>query len=744
MTRLLATTCLAAALLTAVATSGARAAHNAFEQVSLGATGGNATQPAQFMGASADGTRVIMRTEEPLAASDTDSGFDLYERAGGVTTHLSIGPSGGNSPGVIPSVGAISPDGKRVIFEMPENLVPEDTDECDPVEPVANPCNDVYESFGGNTTLISTGPNGNGEFGAQFAGASEDATRVYFTTAEPLAAADTDSELDVYQRSGSTTSLISTGPAGGNGSFTARFRGTAADGSRVFFSTSEQITADDSDNSPDVYERVGSSTNLISTGPAGGNSGADASFEAASRNGARAFFSTTEQLTAGDTDTALDVYERAFGSTTLVSTGPAGGNGSADANFKVVSETGTRMLFESSEQLVASDTDSARDVYERSGGTTTLVSTGAAGGNANNDAMFQDASSDGTRFVFSTTESLVASDTDSMVDLYERTGSTTTLLSTAPGSGNGAFEVFFSAMSDDGKRVFFETLEPLVSDTDSMLDVYERANGATTRLSTGTGGGNGNFIAVFLGASDDGSRVFFNTAEVLAGTDGDTATDLYVARTTDTYVRPKGAGSVSASLVLAYRPCTAPNRVHGPPGLGGAASNPSCAPPVQASDHLTLGTFDANQQPVQSTGRVIYNVVPGDPSTPADEADVQLHLDMNDVRRQGSFADYGGELTVSVDARITDRQNGSAPVDPATVEEIPFSFVANCAATPDPGIGGTCAVDTTADAVVPGVIKETLRSAWELGAVKVYDGGADGVAGTTGNTLFAVQGIFVP
>ena len=99
---------------------------------------------------------------------------------------------------------------------------------------------------------------------------------------------------------------------------------------------------------------------------------------------------------------------------------------------------------------------------------------------------------------------------------------------------------------------------------------------------------------------------------------------------------------------------------------------------------------------------------------------------------------------MSVDARITDRQNGSAPVDPATVEEIPFSFVANCAATPDTGTGGTCAADTTANAVVPGAIKETLRSSWELGAVKVYDGGADGAAGTPGNTLFAVQGIFVP
>jgi hypothetical protein len=34
---------------------------------------------------------------------------------------------------------------------------------------------------------------------------------------------------------------------------------------------------------------------------------------------------------------------------------------------------------------------------------------------------------------------------------------------------------------------------------------------------------------------------------------------------------------------------------------------------------------------------------------------------------------------------------------------------------------------------------------WGLGQVKVYDGGADGDADTTGdNTLFEVQGLFAP
>ena len=37
-----------------------------------------------------------------------------------------------------------------------------------------------------------------------------------------------------------------------------------------------------------------------------------------------------------------------------------------------------------------------------------------------------------------------------------------------------------------------------------------------------------------------------------------------------------------------------------------------------------------------------------------------------------------------------------------------------------------------------------MRSIWQLGQVQVFDGGADGQASTTPNTLFATQGVFVP
>jgi hypothetical protein len=72
------------------------------------------------------------------------------------------------------------------------------------------------------------------------------------------------------------------------------------------------------------------------------------------------------------------------------------------------------------------------------------------------------------------------------------------------------------------------------------------------------------------------------------------------------------------------------------------------------------------------------------------------------------------------------------------VQDTSFPVTVPCSA-------GTCSVATTANAVVPGALVAGQRAIWQLGQVKVYDGGADGVASTTGdNTLFMVEGIFVP
>jgi Acetyl xylan esterase (AXE1) len=205
------------------------------------------------------------------------------------------------------------------------------------------------------------------------------------------------------------------------------------------------------------------------------------------------------------------------------------------------------------------------------------------------------------------------------------------------------------------------------------------------------------------------------------------------------YPRPKAASPVRLSLVPAYQQCTTGDRMHGPP-----LAFPSCSSPDQVSSHLTVGTPDANGQPANSAGSVRLATVAGNPTTPADEADVKIEVTLGDVRQKPGLGDYTGELSQETILRITDRANGDPPNEAGTMIDVPLPVTVPCTATPDTTRGSNCATSTTMDALVPGAVQEGKRAIWALEQVQVFDGGSDGVAATADNSLFAVQGIFVP
>ena len=204
------------------------------------------------------------------------------------------------------------------------------------------------------------------------------------------------------------------------------------------------------------------------------------------------------------------------------------------------------------------------------------------------------------------------------------------------------------------------------------------------------------------------------------------------------YARPKGASPLRVPLVPAFQQCTAPDYTHGPP-----LAFPSCSSPDQASPNLTVGTPDANGQTANSIGAVRLATVPGVASTPEDEADVKVEVSISDVRETAGLGDYTGEVNQVTTLRITDRANGSGN-ESGTVQDAPLAVTVPCTATAETTRGSTCSISTSMDALVPGAVPEGKRSIWALGQVQVFDGGPDGVAATEGNSLFAVQGVFVP
>jgi hypothetical protein len=415
-----------------------------------------------------------------------------------------------------------SADGQHVFFTTEEKMVPEDTDTAV----------DVYDRFGNATTLISAGAingNTNGQT-AFFEANSEDGSRVLFRTFEPLVVGDTDDDIDLYQRTGGVTTQLSAGAINGNGDFDVSFGGSNPAANAVFFETGEPLVAADTDSSTDVYQRTGSTTTLVSAGAINGNGAFNAFFRGVSDLGTRVFFTTSEPLVSADTDSSSDVYQRFASTTTLISAGAINGNGAFSANFQAASSDGTRVLFSSSEPLLSADTDTRLDVYQRSGSTTTLISAGAINGNGFFDALFRGASVDASRVFFTTAEPLVSVDTDASVDIYERSIGTTTRISGDPTGDNGAFDALFEGASDDGTIVLFTTREPMnTGDTDEAVDVYGHLeDGSVDGISAEHTAPDGTFDVTFGGNSPDGSQVYFTTQEALPGsTDEDESSDVY-------------------------------------------------------------------------------------------------------------------------------------------------------------------------------------------------------------------------
>jgi hypothetical protein len=263
--------------------------------------------------------------------------------------------------------------------------------------------------------------------------------------------------------------------------------------------------------------------------------------------------------------------------------------------------------------------------------------------------------------------------------------------------------------------------------TCDLGDLAEQANATVTITVTPQATGTITNQATVDSAQDDD-----NAAD-------NTDTEQTVVSGPTGYPRPKGASPLRASLVPTYTQCTSPNRFHGPP-----LASPSCAPPIQRSQYLTVGTPDANGKASNSVGFVRLTVQPGDPLTTDDEADAGIQLSITDVRRSTDLSDYSGEVELSSVLRVTDRYNGTSGTEAGTVVDFPFPVTIPCSTTADPAIGGTCAITTSYEAVVPGAVPEGKRSVWQVGELQVSDGGADGDVQTLPNTLFARQGVFVP
>jgi hypothetical protein len=512
---------------------------------------------ARYEGSSADGSIAFFSTAEaPALLGDTDLKTDVYMRSFDplpgiedfVTRKVSTGPTGSNSAFDAFYAGA-SADGRRVFFSTREQLVAGDSDHAA----------DLYvRDTVANTTALVSAPDesceeescGNAELNASFVqrGIAADGSWAFFITGEALSAEDGDEVADVYRRDVLTeeTTLVSAGDpscagegCGDGPAAVLSFDDASADGNRVTFHSEEKLNAVDSDGvQPDIYQRdvEAGTTALVSvagTCPAGSCVPA---YGGSSPDGAHVIFETSDRIGAADEDGSQDVYDWSGGTPALVSIGPAGDNGAEPATFPGVvsgfpgiSADGSRVFFETDEGFGA-DGDGVGDVYERAGGVTTLISQRDPScgpgtcGNSGFPVSFRWISPDdpSSPVVIGTQESLNPVDSDKANDVYSRAVGATTLLSTGPAGGNAEKNASFAGASHDGSHVFFLTAEPLLAlDEDTSSDIYDGSGGSADLVSIGPVGGNGPFSSGLAGVSEEGSHAFFTTDERLTADDED-------------------------------------------------------------------------------------------------------------------------------------------------------------------------------------------------------------------------------
>lgn len=480
--------------------------------------------------------------------SDQDGGYgdlffqpvlDYYRVGNGAPTLMSTGPDQKSGPsGVIQnqfdsSSAATTPDLSALLFTSVDPLLPADGDSAEDVylrradglhllsRSTSGAPDDSGVPVGTALTVYEVHPEGI-EFSNGIYPLSADAGTAVFKTVAALDPADTDSVTDLYAWVDGSVSLISDSIATSpectpDCEIEPKFSAMAADGSRLFFTTTERLTDADTDSVADiyVYEPGGAAPRLRLA--SGSDSDEEAWLLSVAADGTL-FFVTTSRIgidpPPGETGVIYRTKEgqiRTVGELLAPGNHPqrdyGGGTFGGQEHSKLVgfpfgienlddqvgrmvrsTGNGDALLFVTVHNLAPGDSDDELDVYLwREGEGLAWVS---AGGNA--------------------------PDRPAMI------GTPGASASNIPSGGR--------AMTSDGSKVFFATTEPLApgAAANGAVKVYEWEEGEISLISPS---GANAADARYAGSSADGTDVFIDTTDPLVAGDADGGvSDLYNAR----------------------------------------------------------------------------------------------------------------------------------------------------------------------------------------------------------------------
>jgi hypothetical protein len=371
----------------------------------------------------------------------------------------------------------------------------------------------------------------------------------------------------------------------------------AADGSRVYFSTRPTqpptgactgtnkmriMLRVETPTGPQISELL--SSECVRVSPSCSIADGDDIYQGASIDQTKIYFTSSRQLTSSDLDATSDLYlydstKLANERLTQVSAGevtathPTVGSGAAVSAVTATSKDGSHAYFTSSAVLSADQNPEGKEaqpgqanlyLYEAESSALSFVGTVGASGvkvaypvpltgrNLAGDAI----GGDGHILLLASAAKLTANDTDDSDDIFRYDADVGTLQRVSRagsgGSDNGIFPVgqipstgkkgtdeaeVGRWVSEDGETVAFFTAEALLpADVNGLPDAYIWRHGTLFRLpGSATPPAIDTFNPVL---SHDGSTIAFVSTQQLLPADGDTVSDVYVARVDGGYPAP--------------------------------------------------------------------------------------------------------------------------------------------------------------------------------------------------------------
>ena len=425
-------------LLALVAASAAAPAQQPITRMSVDSSGAESDDDSAWSppAISGDGRYVAFASYATnLVAGDTNGETDVFvkEVATGVLVRVSVDSSGvqGNRNSYSP---AISSTGRFVAFtSLASNLVAGDTNgDTDVFVHDRDPDgNGIFDEGNGITFRVSIRTSGlEANSASGHPSISDDGSQVAFDSgASNLVVGDTNRVTDVFVRDWvvSQTTRVSVDSSGVQGDGESAAPSISRNGNVVgFHSFATNLVAHDVNNQYDVFvrDRSAGATEIVSVDSSG--IAADKwSFGASLSDDGQfvAFYSWSDNLVAGDTNSTGDVFlrDRAARTTERVSVDSAGNEADGPSFSPAVSPDGTVVAYESgADNLVANDGNGLDDLFvrDRSAGTTSVVSMSCLGEFGDGFSTLTAITSDNRFVAFASyADNLIANDTNGFGDV---------------------------------------------------------------------------------------------------------------------------------------------------------------------------------------------------------------------------------------------------------------------------------------------------------------------------------------